>query len=65
MRCSTSAAPKHKEDIMAESKLSLENILDEYSPDKDEAGSPHVARADAQKVINSPLPAPVKEAPAP
>lgn len=45
---------------MSEQKLSLEEILDEYSPDTDDSPAPHVGRAAAQKVINSTLPDPVK-----
>ncbi len=50
---------------MADNKISLENILDEYSPDTEQTDAPHVERVDAQKVINSTLPDPVKETPAP
>lgn len=50
---------------MPDNKISLENILKEYSPDTEKADTPHVGRADAQRVINSTLPEPEKEAPAP
>ena len=50
---------------MPDQKISLEKILDEYSPDTDNADTPHVGRVDAQKVINSTMPDPTKEPPAP
>ena len=37
---------------MADNKISLENILDEYSPDTEQTDAPHVERVDAQKVIS-------------
>lgn len=41
---------------MPDKKLSLENILEEYSSDADNDTSIHVGRRDAQKIINSALP---------
>lgn len=41
---------------MPDKKLSLENILEEYSSDADNDTSVHVGRRDAQKIINSALP---------
>jgi len=50
---------------MPDQKLSLEEILDEYSHSTEDSGAPHVDRVDAQKVINSTLPDPTKEPPPP
>ncbi|MDE5936195.1 MAG: hypothetical protein K2G83_02175, partial [Ruminococcus sp.] len=44
---------------MPDNKLSLEDILNEYSNDS----SQPVGRVDAQKIINSTLPNPVKKKP--
>lgn len=41
---------------MPDNKLSLENILKEYSSDDENDTSVHVGRRDAQKIINSTLP---------
>ena len=45
---------------MADTKLSLEDILDEYKTDPNDSSTAHVGRVDAQKIINSTLPDPVK-----
>ena len=45
---------------MADTKLSLEDILDEYKTDPNDGSTAHVGRVDAQKIINSTLPDPVK-----
>ncbi|MBQ8961452.1 MAG: hypothetical protein IJ071_09640 [Ruminococcus sp.] len=37
---------------MSDQKLSLEDILDQYTPEDEEAPAPHVGRVDAQKIIN-------------
>lgn len=37
---------------MSDQKLSLEDILDQYTPDKEGSQTPHVGRIDAQKIIN-------------
>ena len=50
---------------MPDQKLSLEEILDEYSHSTEDSSAPHVDRVDAQKVINSTLPDPAKEPPPP
>lgn len=47
---------------MADTKLSLEDILDEYKTDPNDSSTAHVGRVDAQKIINSTLPDPVKTA---
>lgn len=47
---------------MPDQKLSLEDILDEYSPDTED-NNPHVGRIDAQKIINTTLPDPVLQPP--
>lgn len=38
---------------MSDSKLSLEDILNEYKPDPDDTSSAHVGRADARKIVIS------------
>lgn len=48
---------------MADTKISLEDILDEYKADPNDDSTAHVGRADAQKIINSTIPTPEKEAP--
>ena len=48
---------------MSDNKLSLEDILNEYSPDPNDTSSTHVGRVDAQKIINSTLPNPVRDKP--
>ncbi len=45
---------------MSDQKLSLEDILNQYSPGTD-TSTQHVGRRDAQKVINTTLPDPVKQ----
>lgn len=45
---------------MADTKLSLEDILDEYQADPNDNSTAHVGREDAQKIINSTIPDPVK-----
>lgn len=45
---------------MADTKLSLEDILDEYKADPNDNSTVHVGRVDAQKIINSTIPSPVK-----
>ncbi|MBR6986099.1 MAG: hypothetical protein IKH75_21745 [Ruminococcus sp.] len=49
---------------MPDNKLSLEDILEEYSPDASDT-YPHVGRVDAQKIINSTLPEPALQPPPP
>lgn len=41
---------------MADTKISLEDILDEYKTDPNDGSTSHVGRADAQRIINSTLP---------
>lgn len=56
--------PARKEVAMPEQKFSVEDILKEYSAGNDDS-SAHIDRLDAQKVINTTLPDPVKQPPAP
>lgn len=50
MRCSASAEINNKEKSMPEKKPSLEEILDEYTPDSSNVS---VGRVDTQKILNS------------
>ena len=56
MRCSGSAV-QNKEFAMPDQKVSLEDILDQYSPEN-ESPKTSVGRVDAQKIINSTVEAP-------
>ena len=56
MRCSGSAV-QNKEFAMPDQKVSLEDILDQYSPEN-EIPKTSVGRVDAQKIINSTVEAP-------
>lgn len=47
---------------MADTKLSLEDILDEYKANPDDTSTSKVGRDDTRKILNSTIPDPVKEA---
>lgn len=47
---------------MADTKLSLEDILDEYKKNPDDDSTSHVGRDDTKKILNSTIPDPVKVA---
>ena len=57
MKSSGSAELQNKEIGMSDQKMSLEDILDQYSPD-DTQPRTSVGRVDAQKIINSTIEAP-------
>ena len=46
---------------MADSKLSLEDILDEYKANPDDKSTSGVNREDTRKILNSTIPDPVRE----
>lgn len=46
--------------IMADTKLSLEDILDEYKADPNDTSTSKVNREDTRKILNSTIPDPVK-----
>lgn len=47
---------------MADTKLSLEDILDEYKANPDDTSTSKVGRDDTRKILNSTIPDPIKEA---
>ena len=46
---------------MTDNKFTLDDILSEYTPDPNDGRSHHVRRSEAQKILNSTIPDPVKE----
>ena len=46
---------------MADSKLSLEDILDEYKANPDDKSTSGVNREDTRRILNSTIPDPVRE----
>ncbi len=57
--------PARKEVAMPDQKLSVEDILKEYSAGSNDSSATHIDRIDAQKVINTTLPDPIKKVSAP